>query len=299
MSCGSAFIAISMSPKRGAIVWRPSSRHGPSTVYDRSRGGRLRPLVRHHLVQPGTGRRRARAPPDLMGGQPPIGTIGPVLLYEIRCHRGPVKTDPGLRHVSIHGHSVAYRRAGQGEAVVLIHGLAGNSRTWKDIMPALARTHDVIAPDLLGHGESAKPMGDYSLGAPRQWAAGPPRDARRAERDDRRALLRRRRGDAAQLPAPGAVRPSGPDRQRRSRTGGDLAAAHADPAVGRAADAGRLPLLVRRQGNGRQQVPSTAGASTRLASARCGGRTARWPARRTARRSCAPSARSSIRGARR
>ena len=32
-------------------------------------------------------------------------------------------------------------------------------------MPALARTHDVIAPDLLGHGESAKPLGDYSLGA--------------------------------------------------------------------------------------------------------------------------------------
>jgi pimeloyl-ACP methyl ester carboxylesterase len=70
-----------------------------------------------------------------------------------------------LLRVDIHGHSVGYRRAGQGEAVLLIHGLAGNSRTWKDVMPHLARTHDVIAPDLLGHGESAKPMGDYSLGA--------------------------------------------------------------------------------------------------------------------------------------
>jgi pimeloyl-ACP methyl ester carboxylesterase len=70
-----------------------------------------------------------------------------------------------LRHVAVHGHSVAYRRAGEGEVVVLIHGLAGNSRTWKDVMPGLAATHDVIAPDLLGHGESAKPMGDYSLGA--------------------------------------------------------------------------------------------------------------------------------------
>jgi pimeloyl-ACP methyl ester carboxylesterase len=67
--------------------------------------------------------------------------------------------------VKVHGHSVAYRRAGEGEVVVLIHGLAGNSRTWKDVMPALARTHDVIAPDLMGHGDSAKPMGDYSLGA--------------------------------------------------------------------------------------------------------------------------------------
>ncbi|MGD9704567.1 MAG: alpha/beta fold hydrolase [Acidimicrobiia bacterium] len=70
-----------------------------------------------------------------------------------------------LHEVLIHGHSVAYRRAGTGDAVVLIHGLAGSSRTWKDVMPGLARTHDVIAPDLLGHGESAKPMGDYSLGA--------------------------------------------------------------------------------------------------------------------------------------
>ncbi|MCU0259971.1 MAG: alpha/beta fold hydrolase [Ilumatobacteraceae bacterium] len=70
-----------------------------------------------------------------------------------------------LRHVSIHGHEVGYRRAGRGETVLLIHGLAGNSRTWKDVMPALARHYDVVAPDLLGHGESAKPMGDYSLGA--------------------------------------------------------------------------------------------------------------------------------------
>jgi pimeloyl-ACP methyl ester carboxylesterase len=49
--------------------------------------------------------------------------------------------------------------------VLLLHGLAGNSRTWRAVQPALADTHDVIAPDLLGHGESAKPMGDYSLGA--------------------------------------------------------------------------------------------------------------------------------------
>ena len=70
-----------------------------------------------------------------------------------------------LRHVTIHGHRVGYRRAGDGETVVLVHGLAGSSRTWRPVMPALAGTHDVIAPDLLGHGESAKPMGDYSLGA--------------------------------------------------------------------------------------------------------------------------------------
>jgi pimeloyl-ACP methyl ester carboxylesterase len=70
-----------------------------------------------------------------------------------------------LSHVKIHGHDVRYRRAGEGEVVLLLHGLAGSSRTWREIMPGLAAHHDVIAPDLLGHGESAKPMGDYSLGA--------------------------------------------------------------------------------------------------------------------------------------
>ena len=70
-----------------------------------------------------------------------------------------------LQHVSIHGHSVGYRRAGAGQPILLIHGLAGSSRTWDDVIPSLAEEYDVIAPDLLGHGESAKPIGDYSLGA--------------------------------------------------------------------------------------------------------------------------------------
>jgi pimeloyl-ACP methyl ester carboxylesterase len=70
-----------------------------------------------------------------------------------------------LRHVNIHGHRVGFRMAGQGPAVVLVHGLAGSSTTWREVMPTLARDHTVIAPDLLGHGESAKPRGDYSLGA--------------------------------------------------------------------------------------------------------------------------------------
>jgi pimeloyl-ACP methyl ester carboxylesterase len=70
-----------------------------------------------------------------------------------------------LRRATIHGHEVTYRIAGSGPAVLLVHGIAGSSRAWRDVMPALAERHTVIAPDLLGHGESAKPMGDYSLGA--------------------------------------------------------------------------------------------------------------------------------------
>ena len=72
------------------------------------------------------------------------------------------------RHVTIHGHDVTYRLSETDSShptILLIHGMAGNSRTWKDIMPALSEDFTVLAPDLIGHGESAKPMGDYSLGA--------------------------------------------------------------------------------------------------------------------------------------
>jgi pimeloyl-ACP methyl ester carboxylesterase len=70
-----------------------------------------------------------------------------------------------LRSVALHGHQVRYRIAGNGPAVLLIHGMAGSSLTWQQVMPLLAKRHTVIAPDLLGHGASAKPQGDYSLGA--------------------------------------------------------------------------------------------------------------------------------------
>ncbi len=72
---------------------------------------------------------------------------------------------PQLEELILHGHRVRFRRAGSGPVVVLIHGIAGSSQTWSEVIPALAKHHTVIAPDLLGHGESAKPRGDYSLGA--------------------------------------------------------------------------------------------------------------------------------------
>jgi len=73
--------------------------------------------------------------------------------------------DLQLHHLTLHGHRVAYCRAGDGPAVLLIHGMAGSMRTWRHVVPELARRHTVLTPDLLGHGESAKPPGDYSLGA--------------------------------------------------------------------------------------------------------------------------------------
>jgi pimeloyl-ACP methyl ester carboxylesterase len=70
-----------------------------------------------------------------------------------------------LREVRLHGHPVAYRMLGEGPAILLIHGITSSSETWNGVIGRLATRHTVIAPDLIGHGQSAKPRGDYSMGA--------------------------------------------------------------------------------------------------------------------------------------
>ena len=64
----------------------------------------------------------------------------------------------------LHGQRLVYRVAGSGPPLLLVHGLFEDSLTWRKVTPILARSHTVIAPDLLGHGESdAPPHGNYSL----------------------------------------------------------------------------------------------------------------------------------------
>src|ERR1700748_1580984 len=70
-----------------------------------------------------------------------------------------------LQETTIHGHRSAYGMAGSGPPIVLIHGITASSRIWETVGPRLARHHTVLAPDLLGHGHTAKPRGDYSMGA--------------------------------------------------------------------------------------------------------------------------------------
>jgi pimeloyl-ACP methyl ester carboxylesterase len=74
-----------------------------------------------------------------------------------------------IAYVELHGERVAYRDTGSGDVMVLIHGMGGSSATWQAVIPLLAKHYRIIAPDLLGHGQSAKPRTDYSLGA---FAAG-------------------------------------------------------------------------------------------------------------------------------
>ena len=67
--------------------------------------------------------------------------------------------------IELHGRRVIYRVAGSGPPVVLIHGMLNSSSHWRAVAQSLAREYTVIAPDLIGHGDSAAPRGDYSLGA--------------------------------------------------------------------------------------------------------------------------------------
>jgi pimeloyl-ACP methyl ester carboxylesterase len=69
------------------------------------------------------------------------------------------------QELALHGHSVTYRTAGSGPALLLLHGVTNSSQTWEPVTTALAERFGVVAPDLLGHGKSATPRGDYSLGA--------------------------------------------------------------------------------------------------------------------------------------
>ena len=57
--------------------------------------------------------------------------------------------------------TIAYREMGTGDPIVLLHGNPTSSYLWRDVMPALAPLGRVIAPDLIGHGDSDKlPVSD-------------------------------------------------------------------------------------------------------------------------------------------
>lgn len=73
----------------------------------------------------------------------------------------PVEAETAL----LHGNALRYLDVGHGSPILCIHGLLGSSVHWSALAGELAGEFRVIAPDLFGHGASAKPMGDYSLGA--------------------------------------------------------------------------------------------------------------------------------------
>ena len=69
------------------------------------------------------------------------------------------------RHITLHGHDVSYLLTGEGPLVLLIHGITSRNEIWQPAARRLSERFTVLAPDLLGHGQSAKPRGDSSLGS--------------------------------------------------------------------------------------------------------------------------------------
>src|SRR4029077_4981979 len=107
--------------------------------------------LRRHLRNPAVGYQ-----PGDLGHADPVTSVA-------------ARTETSYKEVELHGHTVGYQSMGDGPLLILLQGITSNSDAWRDVMPRLAERSTVIAPDLLGHGRSAKPKGDYSLGA---FAAG-------------------------------------------------------------------------------------------------------------------------------
>ena len=75
-----------------------------------------------------------------------------------RAQQTPEASTPiAVSTATADGVSVQYLTAGSGPAIVLLHGYAETSRMWRPLIPRLAATHTVIAPDLPGIGRSAIP----------------------------------------------------------------------------------------------------------------------------------------------
>ena len=76
------------------------------------------------------------------------------------------------RRIEVGGLPTRYLEAGAGEPLVLLHALGESASDWRWVLPALARTHCVYAPDLPGFDGSAKPQADYSPAFFGRFAAG-------------------------------------------------------------------------------------------------------------------------------
>lgn len=74
--------------------------------------------------------------------------------------RPPLPPETPVQHVQVGAHRLAYRRAGAGEPVLLVHGITTYSFLWEGVLQRLAAggRYDVVAVDLLGCGDSDKPL---------------------------------------------------------------------------------------------------------------------------------------------
>jgi len=81
-------------------------------------------------------------------------------------HQGAMKGEPvDATFLTVEGARVRYLDVGEGPPVVLLHGFASSIENWGSVIPALKKTHRVLAVDLKGFGWTDRPVGDYSPAA--------------------------------------------------------------------------------------------------------------------------------------
>jgi pimeloyl-ACP methyl ester carboxylesterase len=80
------------------------------------------------------------------------------------------RTPRDLEHVEVQvgKHVLSCFDLGEGPPVLLLHGMGATKLSWMPLLAPLAERYRVIAPDLPGHGESAKPRASYG---PRFYAS--------------------------------------------------------------------------------------------------------------------------------
>ncbi|MBV8416513.1 MAG: alpha/beta hydrolase [Verrucomicrobia bacterium] len=67
------------------------------------------------------------------------------------------------KEATVNGVRIHYRIAGSGSPLILLHGSPLTSRSWLRLMPTLAKTYTVVAPDFRGYGQSDKPETGYEV----------------------------------------------------------------------------------------------------------------------------------------
>src|ERR1700716_2709837 len=85
--------------------------------------------------------------------RPVTPTVSPSMSTEL-ISMAPLATSK--RKIRTFAGDIAYIRKGQGPPILLLHGIPSSSYLWRDIIDPLSTTFDVLAPDLLGYGDSDK-----------------------------------------------------------------------------------------------------------------------------------------------
>jgi uncharacterized protein (TIGR00369 family) len=101
------------------------------------------------ILQP----RAPAAPPPSTLERPVPPAVSPSMTTEL-ISMAPLATSK--RKIRTFAGDIAYVRKGQGPPLLLLHGIPSSSYLWRDVIDPLSTTFDVLAPDLLGYGDSDK-----------------------------------------------------------------------------------------------------------------------------------------------